>query len=91
MFTCCRALLISGCTRLPMRITLHKLKLQLNNSLEFQMAFQLLMSNLTARTNAQTNMGEMWWGEYLQIDETRTEFQGMCPIPITVNLKIYSL
>ena len=22
MFTCCRALLISGCTRLPMRITL---------------------------------------------------------------------
>ena len=55
------------------------------------MAFQLLMSNLTARTNAQTNMGEMWWGEYLQIDETRTEFQGMCPIPITVNLKIYSL
>ena len=23
MFTCCRALLISGCTRLPMRITLH--------------------------------------------------------------------
>ena len=47
------------------------------------MAFQLLMSNLTARTNAQTNMGEMWWGEYLQIDETRIEFQGMCPIPIT--------
>ena len=27
MFTCCRALLISGCTRLPMRITLHDVKL----------------------------------------------------------------
>ena len=26
MFTCCRALLISGCTRLPMRITLQNNK-----------------------------------------------------------------
>ena len=24
MFTCCRALLVAGCTRLPMRITLHQ-------------------------------------------------------------------
>ena len=30
MFTCCRALLVSGCTRLPMRITLHSYKVCAN-------------------------------------------------------------
>ena len=32
MFTCCRALLISGCTRLPMRITLQEGKIEKKRS-----------------------------------------------------------
>ena len=36
MFTYCRALLISGCTRLPMRITLHYLGESLNHVMQFQ-------------------------------------------------------
>ena len=49
------------------------------------------MNSLTNRTNAVTGEPEMWWGPFLQIDETRTSFQSKFNNFITHDRWMWSL